>query len=219
MEFQGRNECNAGVQTVDFYTMHFVEGEVVIARCAAPSAEQRHHALSESVIVVWSALLCLCCALLYFAPPVGCRLESHGCLLQRWTGLSGLWLIRGDDRSGVGGGGNGSVGGEEERFSLPAFADQYLVGSRSFHPCDHGKRNLALQSLTTTRISLTFFRAAAAANIPAAILVEIKSSLETVPDRLLPFDLGKICSSFIASNQAVALLKVRGGVVDIYCPT
>ena len=34
-------------------------------------------------------------------------------------------------------------------------ADQYLDGSRSFHPCDHGKRNLAQASVTTTRISLS----------------------------------------------------------------
>ena len=63
-------------------------------------------------------------------------------------------------------------------------ADQYLVDSRSFHPCDHGKRNLA-PSVTTTRISLPLnglrstrcghYRQVAAT---AAILVEIKSPLE-----------------------------------------
>ena len=65
-------------------------------------------------------------------------------------------------------------------------ADQYLVDSRSFHPCDHGKRNLA-PSVTTTRISLPLnglrstqcghYRQVA---VTAAILVEIKSPLEWV---------------------------------------
>ena len=78
----------------------------------------------------------------------------------RWTGLSGLWLIR--DRSGgaVRGVGGGGGEGESQPSCLLAFDDQYLVGSRSFHPCDHGKRNLERYSHSEPRESplLSFVR-------------------------------------------------------------
>ena len=114
----------------------------------------RCHSLSE-------CLVCFTLRQLLLLLPVGCRVESlwplaywswQACWLAKaWWGLCGR------TRKGGGRGRTAQVAPrttDDQALAL-CEADQYLDGSRSFHPCDHGKRNLAQASVTTTRISLS----------------------------------------------------------------
>ena len=101
----------------------------------------------------------------------GCRVEAlagwrvEACwlscrkLMAYWSGLARKGLLRlkrpHQERGWKREDGTSSPTHYYRRPGALCEADQYLDGSRSFHPCDHGKRNLAQASVTTTRISLS----------------------------------------------------------------
>ena len=134
--------------------MHFVEGEVGRSATTAASTTSRAaiHSLSE-------CLVCFTLRQLLVLLPVGCRkLVAAGLLV-----MAGLLARKGllrlkrphQERGWKREDGTSSPTHYYRRPGALCEADQYLDGSRSFHPCDHGKRNLAQASVTTTRISLS----------------------------------------------------------------
>lgn len=133
--------------------MHFVEGEV---------GRRRHHALPFTQRV--SGLLYSRAAAASAACWLSCRkLVAAGLLVMAgWLARKGLLrLMRPHQERGWKKRGRTAQSSpthctsDRRRPGALCEADQYLDGSRSFHPCDHGKRNLAQASVTTTRISLS----------------------------------------------------------------
>lgn len=110
----------------------------------------RCHSLSE-------CLVCFTLRQLLVLLPVGCRVESLWPLAYwSWLARKGLLrLKRPHQERGWKREDGTSSPTHYRRPGALCEADQYLDGSRSFHPCDHGKRNLAQASVTTTRISLS----------------------------------------------------------------